>query len=110
MKMFRILAVSMFLAGFSACQEPDAPWDPSWNTPGNTETPETKEPKPRDVWIDCAANFADYANDRDRIASDLARIKNVGFTDVNYISRIFKRYYGITVTEYKQSFEMEESV
>jgi AraC-like DNA-binding protein len=36
--------------------------------------------------------------------------EHVGFTDVNYISRIFKRYYGITVTEYKQSFEMEESV
>ena len=72
----------MFLAGFSACQEPDTPWDPNWNTPGNTEKPETKEPKPRYVWIDCAANFADYANDRDRIASDLARIKEVGFTDV----------------------------
>lgn len=81
MKIFRILAVSLFLAGLSACQEPDAPWDPSWNTP-ETEKPEDKEPKPRYVWIDCAANFADYANDRDRIATDLARIKEVGFTDV----------------------------
>lgn len=31
--------------------------------------------------------------------------KHVGFTDVNYISRIFKRYYGMTVTEYKRSFD-----
>ena len=34
--------------------------------------------------------------------------KHVGFTDVNYISRIFKRYYGMTVTEYRRSFEREE--
>lgn len=31
--------------------------------------------------------------------------KHVGFSDVNYISRIFKRYYGMTVTEYKRSQE-----
>ena len=35
--------------------------------------------------------------------------KHVGFTDVNYISRIFKRYYGMTVTEYKRGFEREEN-
>lgn len=34
--------------------------------------------------------------------------KHVGFTDVNYISRIFKRYYGMTVTEYKQGFDKIE--
>ena len=34
--------------------------------------------------------------------------KHVGFTDVNYISRIFRRYYGMTVTEYKRSLELEE--
>ena len=33
--------------------------------------------------------------------------KHVGFSDVNYISRIFKRYYGMTVTEYKRSQERE---
>lgn len=88
MKIFKIIAVSLFLAGFAACQEPDTPWDPSWNTPENPENPENpekpqiKEPKPRYVWIDCAANFFDYANDRDKIAEDLARIKEVGFTDV----------------------------
>lgn len=34
--------------------------------------------------------------------------KHVGFSDVNYISRIFKRYYGMTVTEYKRSFDKGE--
>lgn len=34
--------------------------------------------------------------------------KHVGYTDVNYISRIFRRYYGMTVTEYKRSLEREE--
>lgn len=34
--------------------------------------------------------------------------RHVGMTDVNYISRIFKRYYGMTVTEYKRSLERQE--
>lgn len=34
--------------------------------------------------------------------------EHVGFSDVNYISRIFKRYYGMTVTEYKRSFEKRD--
>lgn len=29
--------------------------------------------------------------------------QQVGYSDVNYISRIFKRYYGMTITEYKRS-------
>ena len=33
--------------------------------------------------------------------------RHVGITDVNYISRIFKRYYGMTVTEYKRSLERQ---
>lgn len=35
--------------------------------------------------------------------------KHVGLTDVNYISRIFKRYYGMTVTEYKRSLERQDN-
>lgn len=34
--------------------------------------------------------------------------RHVGFADVNYISRIFKRYYGMTVTEYKRSLERKD--
>ena len=29
--------------------------------------------------------------------------EHVGFTDANYVSRIFKRYYGMTLTEYKRN-------
>lgn len=29
--------------------------------------------------------------------------EHVGFTDANYISRIFKRYYGMTLTDYKRN-------
>lgn len=36
--------------------------------------------------------------------------EHVGYTDVNYISRIFKRYYGMTVTEYKRSCYTQEDV
>ena len=34
--------------------------------------------------------------------------EHVGYNDVNYISRIFKRYYGMTVTEYKRSYNTQE--
>jgi two-component system response regulator YesN len=29
--------------------------------------------------------------------------EHVGFTDANYVSRIFKRYYGMTLTEYRRN-------
>lgn len=34
--------------------------------------------------------------------------EHVGFTDVNYISRMFKRYYGVTVTEYKRNYQAQD--
>ena len=34
--------------------------------------------------------------------------KHVGMTDVNYISRIFKQYYGMTITQYKRSLQPQE--
>ena len=34
--------------------------------------------------------------------------KQVGLTDVNYISRIFKRYYGMTITDYKHTLERKD--
>ena len=56
-----------------------------WGTePEEPETPSTEEvvAKPRFVWIDAGGNFKDYANDKDAIARDLAKIKEAGFTDV----------------------------
>ncbi len=34
--------------------------------------------------------------------------EHVGFTDANYISRIFKRYYGVTLTEYRRNLFRKE--
>lgn len=34
--------------------------------------------------------------------------EHVGYSDVNYISRIFKKYYGMTVTEYRRSYQIQE--
>jgi len=34
--------------------------------------------------------------------------EHVGFSDVNYVSRMFKRYYGMTVTEYKQNYQAQD--
>ena len=31
--------------------------------------------------------------------------EHVGYNDVNYISRIFKRYYGVTITQYRQNLD-----
>lgn len=36
--------------------------------------------------------------------------EHVGYTDVNYISRMFKRYYGMTVTEYKRNCKIQEAL
>lgn len=47
----------------------------------NNPFPEVKG-KPRLVWIDAAANFMDYANDASKIAADVAKIKETGFTHI----------------------------
>ena len=61
----------------------DNPWNPDWDKPKpEPEKPAEETGKPRYVWIDAAANFCDYENDKDRIAADLKRIKDVGFTDI----------------------------
>ncbi len=35
--------------------------------------------------------------------------EHVGFTDANYVSRIFKRYYGVTLTEYRRNLFRKDS-
>lgn len=103
----RILAIfaALSICAFAGCSEPvndipDWPWvdpvpagptdptDPADPTdPTDPADPVDPDPegfvgKPRYVWIDASANFRFFANDRDRIASDLALIKSTGFTDV----------------------------
>lgn len=102
MKIFRNIFLFLSLLAFVACGKPedDYIWNDNWN--GNTqqpgeenpgeedpgeedpedEKPEDKTGKARLVWIDAAANFQDYANDEAKIAEDMARIKETGFTGV----------------------------
>lgn len=99
MKIFRYILIAFSLLAFEACDETvENPWNPDWNVPEEPSVPDTpddpgQEPEPdpepdkkdakaRLVWIDAAANFGDYANDADKIASDMARIKETGFTGV----------------------------
>lgn len=70
-------------------EKPDNPDNPdNPDTPENPEDPENPpvvEPanlKPRFLWIDAAANFHDYANDKKKIAEDVAKIAETGFTDI----------------------------
>ncbi|MCS2305572.1 hypothetical protein NXX42_00160 [Bacteroides thetaiotaomicron] len=46
------------------------------------ENPDVTEIKPRYVWIDAAANFPDYANNKENISTDMVKIKMQGFTDI----------------------------
>lgn len=48
---------------------------------GNAEI-QVPDMKPRYVWVDAAANFNDFANNRENITRDLTLAKEVGFTDV----------------------------
>ncbi len=50
------------------------------NNGGNTNV--TKTEKPRYIWIDAEANFPRYADSKDNIRTDLAKVKSVGFTDI----------------------------
>lgn len=70
-------------------EEPDNGGTDDPNGGGNTDDPnggdnteEPKELKPRFLWIDAAANFHDYANDKEKIAEDVAKIADTGFTDI----------------------------
>lgn len=85
------------LMTLSACQpeSQELPWNDNWADPDPAPTPEPpqedntgsddtvkKEGKVRLVWIDAAANFKDYANSQKKIAEDMARLKETGFTGV----------------------------
>lgn len=81
--MKRILTILAFcsLVCLAACEkEIILPWTPGHQ--GGKEPAEEPETKPAFVWIDASANFQYFANDAGRIASDLKKVKDAGFTDV----------------------------
>ena len=90
MKFLRNIFLAIALVGLVSCEEERVyPWNPEWDKnvpvpeqPETPEQPEVKESKARLVWIDAAANFKDYANSQDKIAEDMARLKQTGFTGV----------------------------
>ena len=64
-------------------EEPEEPENPGDSDPEEPSVPgEPAGAKGRFVWIDAAANFKDYANDKDKIAEDMAKIKETGFSAV----------------------------
>ncbi len=69
---------------FGGCSDsPENPW--IWNPDDKEEEekpPVPDEEKPRFIWIDAAANFPDYADSRQNIETDLAKVKECGFTDI----------------------------
>lgn len=104
MKILRNIFIVLSLAAFVACEDPNdgylwsddwkeqtpepgpeepGPEGPGTEGPGTEDpAPEVKEGKARLVWIDAAANFEDYANDKENISKDMARLKETGFTGV----------------------------
>lgn len=62
--------------------KPDDPQDPGDDPSGGDDPAELFKGKPRYVWIDASANFQYFANDKERIARDLQKVKDTGFTDV----------------------------
>ncbi|MBL4561328.1 MAG: family 10 glycosylhydrolase [Labilibaculum sp.] len=55
--------------------------DYKWEWDDDKEKPVNSE-KPRFIWIDAAANFPDFANNKENITRDLTLAKEAGFTDV----------------------------
>jgi uncharacterized lipoprotein YddW (UPF0748 family) len=108
LKSFFVIMILALWACVSCDGQKEYPWNPEWDKyPSQTEpedsvevekpdtnqtidtippvvppTPEKPAGKARMVWIDAAANFKDYANDKSRISEDMARIKETGFTAV----------------------------
>ena len=108
LKSFFVVLTLALWACVSCDGQKEYPWNPEWDKyPSQTEpedsvevekpdtnqtidtippvvppTPEKPAGKARMVWIDAAANFKDYANDKSRISEDMARIKGTGFTAV----------------------------
>ncbi len=97
---FTLILCLVAFACVSCDETKEYPWRPEWdqNTPAPPPAPGPEpgpepgtepgtEPdrdagKARLVWIDAAANFKDYADSEAKIAEDMAKIKETGFTGV----------------------------
>ncbi|MBQ0077693.1 MAG: family 10 glycosylhydrolase [Bacteroidales bacterium] len=75
-----LVLIASMLAAMTAC----GGTDPVTPTPGPEPGPDpvVKEGRPRYVWIDAAANFNTFANNKNNIADELAQLAEIGFTDI----------------------------
>lgn len=76
--------IFIFICFFIGCGKGN-PKDYWGNTNGGNSGNPSENPnvaKPRYIWIDAAANFPDFADNKENIARDLALAKDAGFTDV----------------------------
>lgn len=75
---FTVSLSTGFLLTTLACGS-NHPAEPEYEFP---DPPEDNINKPRFIWIDAAANFPDFANNRENITRDLTLAKDAGFTDI----------------------------
>lgn len=61
----------------SACSKPYTPPEWEWE-----DDKVSNSDKPKYIWVDAAANFPDFANNRENITRDLTIAKNAGFTHI----------------------------
>ena len=104
MRKFLKILILTFLGAvtITSCSD-DSDGIPGWpwndNSTEKPDEPDVAEAKPRYIWIDAAANFPDYANNKENIAKDMAKIKSIadiGRQNMKYIcrgvsKRIFKK-------------------
>ena len=92
-KIFNVLTLLALVAFVSCEKAKEYPWNDAWDkyqhevtVPEEPDEPSgpvaPAEGKERLVWIDAAANFKDYANSKENISKDMAKIKGTGFTGV----------------------------
>ncbi len=80
-KIFCLLALCSALAGCNKAGSSTLPPFP-WEDPEDPEPDPVVEGKGKYVWIDAGGNFSDYANNQEKIAQDVKRLKETGFTDL----------------------------
>ena len=61
----------------SACSKPYTPPEWEWE-----DDKVSNSDKPKYIWVDAAANFPDFANNKENITRDLTIAKNAGFTHI----------------------------
>ena len=76
----RTFVVLLSLVVLSSCKGSSATPAWEWEDPKKEENENAK--KARFIWVDAAANFPDFANNKENILRDLTLAKEVGFTDV----------------------------